>query len=102
MKKKTDRYCQAKAAFELPDWFPPERLNYNNGRYDDRFHPTDGNSAVDALLKLTEVREVGINPTFSATAIIDLYCHPKRIPAEITKFEAKLERFLRRYKEHHQ
>lgn len=90
--KKTNRYCQAKIAFELPDWFPPERLNYQDGRH--------GNSAEDALFRLVNVRELITNSAFSPMVIIDLTCNPKQIPTEIAKFETKLERFLRRYKEY--
>jgi hypothetical protein len=77
-----------KVAFQMPDWFPPARLDYSGCE----------NSAIDALLKLKDCSESVLPGTFDGVAIFTFSpgCDLKK---KIAATQQKLERFLKRYKE---
>lgn len=96
-------HIETKCSFELPPWFPPERLDWSRaihypeghawaGSYD---RSVTGNSAEDALFKLKGPREI-MPGTY---VIVDFDCKPEQLPKQIRAFEGKLKRFLNRYKE---
>lgn len=97
------RYICAEVAFDLPVWFPPDRLDWSrNVKYGDHHawagtysHTDTGNSAVDALFRLKGMKE--FNQSYNC--VVEFYCRPSALPNQIRKFEQKLERFLNRYRE---
>lgn len=99
MKRLTEILDQT-VTFSLPDWFPPERLEYTRTKkyspghaYAGQVESTDyENSAVDALFRLKGLKEVSTHP-MGKWAVFQAK------PSQVAKLQAKLERFLRRYKE---
>ena len=98
---------EVEVKFELPDWFPPERLNYDKCILYPKGHIWAGqvektcyeNTALDSLMKLKEVKEVCFDP-FGPWLTIELSLH-NNFYLQIGRFQSKLQRFLNRYNEAH-
>ncbi|MFA5234798.1 MAG: hypothetical protein WC390_10395 [Sulfurimonas sp.] len=99
---------QITVTFPLPDWFPPERLDYSVVRHYSKGHIWEGtyegtdyyNSAGNAIMKLSGTDEFCSDPM---GPWISFRISPrKNLTVEIEKISAKLDRFLRRYKESRQ
>lgn len=96
---------EAEIKFNLPDWFPPERLSYSKYILYPKGHiwagqiekQTDENSALDALMKLKEVKEVCFDPN-GPWVMIELSMNIN-FYLQIGRFRDKLYRFLNRYNE---
>ena len=99
--------CEVEVKFELPDWFPPERLNYTKYNLYPKGHIWAGqvdktsyeNSALDALMKFKEVKEVYFDP-MGPWVMIELSLNTNYY-LQIGRFRSKLYRFLNRYNEAH-
>jgi hypothetical protein len=95
-------YIEAKVSFDLPDWFPPDRFEKSRTVKYPQGHAWAGsysrtvysNSAEDALFKLG-ICEIN----HFTNCIVEFDCKPEQLPKQIRVFEAKLKRFLNRYKE---
>lgn len=91
--------------FALPEWFPPERLDYTRYARYGKGHAWEGqvekehyeNSAVEALHRLKDVKETCTHP-FGKWVTFELDT-TKPIQPQIDALGAKLDRFLNRYKE---
>lgn len=91
--------------FALPEWFPPERLEFANHRRYGMGHAWEGqieehrydNSATDALFRLKGVKEVCTHP-MGPWVTFDLDTQ-KPIQPQIDSLGVKLDRFIRRYRE---
>jgi hypothetical protein len=82
--------------FYLPHWFPPDRLDF--GHPDMHRDAVYDNSAAVALHRLKEVWESDLALTQHPSVTITLT--PRQdIAKAIKRFQAKLKRFLSRYKE---
>lgn len=98
---------EVEVKFELPDWFPPERLNYDKYILYPKGHIWAGqvettsyeNTALDSLMKFKEVKEVYFYPT-GPWVMIEL-SHNTNYYLQIGRFRCKLQRFLNRYNEAH-
>ena len=98
---------EVEVKFELPDWFPPERLNYDKCILYPKGHIWAGqvettsyeNTALDSLMKFKEVKEVYFYPT-GPWVMIEL-SHNTNYYLQIGRFRCKLQRFLNRYNEAH-
>lgn len=91
--------------FALPEWFPPERLEYQHHVKYGKGHAWEGqvektlyeNSATDALFRLKGIKEVCTHPMGPwVTFELDTQ---KPLQPQIDALGAKLDRFIRRYKE---
>lgn len=91
--------------FWLPEWFPPERLEFSRAIRFPKGHIWEGevdqmkydNSAVVALFRLKGVKEAFVAAPH-AWVMFEIDAN-KDIPKQIADIKAKLERFLNRYKE---
>lgn len=94
-------YCLV--SFEVPSWFPPERLDWSYAVRYDKYHAwagsyshtNHGNSAEDALFKLKGMKEF----CSYSYCMVEFHCEPEKLPKEIREYEKKLQRFFNRYKE---
>lgn len=92
--------------FDLPLWFPPERCEYRKIVYYDSYHRWAGqvdherssyeNRAVNGLFKLKDCHMTDMNPM--CPHVIFRF-DPVGLHQSITETKAKLERYLRRYRE---
>lgn len=106
MKKKlTEIGSTVEVTIHLPDWFPPVRLERRRNVYYPKDHAYRGqvdrvdyfNSAEDALWRLNGIKETCLVP--EAKWLVIEVSTRSDIKKATLKFQAKLERFLRRYKE---
>lgn len=106
MKNNTE-YLGCDVAFDLPDWFPPKRADYDKvhlygmghaweGSFD---YSEDKNKALDALSKLPDVKEYAVHQVCGNWVTARFECEPKDLQKEIEKFQKRLNSFLARYKE---
>lgn len=85
---------ETRVIFDLPDWFG-ERHGWEDWR---SFKLITGNTAHDALFRLKGVKEL-CHHVQAKWVVVEFDCQSKNLPRFIRRFEAKLNRFLRRYKE---
>jgi hypothetical protein len=104
--QKLTQVLSVRVTFELPNWFADERHEYMVRRRYPAGHLWAGqeqsreyeNRQVDALFRLSGVKEICHDP-MAKWVEVEFSGHPKLIPAKIARFEAKLQRFLARYRE---
>jgi hypothetical protein len=94
---------EIKIAFNIPEWFPPDRLETSTPVYYDKHHvyagsfshTNDDNTALAALFRLK-----GVIETYSGSwVVIQFPTNVRDIQKWIRKTSAKLDRFFNRYKE---
>lgn len=101
------KVIEIEVKFELPSWFPPERLKYTKYNLYPKGHIWAGqveknseeNTALDSLMKLKEVKEVCFDP-YGPWVMIEI-SSTKNYYLQMGRFCAKLQRFLNRYNEAH-
>jgi len=92
--------------FSIPQWFPPDRLDYSKAHYNPKGHMYEGsydhstyhNSAEDNLFN--RFNKDGINEICSYYWIKFEYDgNPKQLSEWIEKMTNKLNKFFKQYKE---
>ena len=94
----------ARVAFDLPDWFPPQRLDFSqryvglNGEVNWDATTRIQNSAENALFKLKGADEFNSGACFGPHVVFR-YPAGCNLPDRIKDTQAKLQRLMGRYKE---
>jgi hypothetical protein len=104
---KHTEFSEARVCFLLPDWFSEhERHSWQRVRRYPKGHRYESqvedniteNNAVDALFRLKGVKEVCHHPQ-AKWVLVAFNCKPRYLAKQVLQFQAKLERFIGRYKE---